>query len=85
MTKSLPNEGWCEVEFPVLWEEKEITCVALGLEGFAQHVRHRQGESVEFWTILSPVIGESLHTSASYLSAEKANKPQCSDVAQAMR
>ena len=28
VAESLPKEGWSEVEFPVVWEEKEIACLA---------------------------------------------------------
>ena len=65
-----------------MWEEKEITCLALGLEGFAQHVRRRQGVSEEFWSILASVVGGSVHN-IRYLNAEKANDAESSDVAQA--
>ena len=61
------------------WEEKEITCLALGLQAFAQHVRNRQGVSEEFWRILAPVIGGSLQNFR-YLS-EKQNDAQVPNVA----
>ena len=32
--ESVPKEGWSEVEFLVQWEQKEIVCLALGLESF---------------------------------------------------
>ena len=74
VAESLPSEGWSHVGFPVVWEGKERACLALGLEAFAEHVKNRQGVSEDFWRILAPVIGGSLHNFR-YLS-EKANDPE---------
>ena len=79
VAESLPSEGWSHVGFPVVWEGKERACLALGLEAFAEHVKHRQGVSEVFWRILAPVIGGSLHNFR-YLS-EKANDPEVPNVA----
>ena len=45
---SLPKEGWCEVEFLVEWKNKELTCLAVGLEAFACYVKGWQGVSEAF-------------------------------------
>ena len=43
------------------WEGKALQCRAMTLEPFAKYVRQRQEVSEEFWTVLAPVIGGSLH------------------------
>ena len=59
--ESVTEAEWDEMTFHMKWEEKDAVCKALMLEKFAVYLKARECVSEQFWTLVTTVIGGSLH------------------------